>query len=155
MSGKVKSEEHIAKMRASLKQIKNPFKVQGDGKHSMRKVKATHKETGEIIEFNSITDAANELNLKNGNICRCCKKGWSTGGYLWEYLDDKTNKHAIYGKRILDGKIVHQFDSIREAGRMLGTGADSGVRKALKNPSRYSWKGCRWYYQKDEDLSKS
>ena len=154
MSGRVQSEQQIERMRSSLRKRTNPFKVQGDGKHSMRKVRATHKETGEIIEFNSITDAANKLNLKNGNICRCCKKGWSTGGYLWEYIDDKSIKHAIYGKRILDGKIVHQFNSIREAGRVLGTGGGAGVTKALKNPSRYSWKGCKWYYQTEEEFKR-
>ena len=154
VSGRVKSDETIAKMRATNKARTNHFKVQGDGKHSMRKVRATHKESGEVLEFESITDAANKLNLKTSNICRCCRSKWSAGGYLWKYVDEKSNRYAIYGKRILDGKIVHQFKSQREAGRVLGTGGGSGVRKALKNPSRYSWKGCRWYYQTSEEFQR-
>lgn len=148
MSGVSKSEEHTSKMRASLKERyknKPAFKVNGDGKHLRRKVRGTHHITGEIVEFNSMTDAANQLNLAAGNISRGIAKGFRVGDYLWEKIDDKPKSFAIYGKRILDGKIIHHFDSIREAARVLGTGDAGGVRKALKNPSRYSWKGCRWY----------
>lgn len=147
MQGKEKSLEHIAAIRTSLKKIKNPFSVQGDGKHLRCKVRGTHIKTGEIVEFNSLTDAANSLALKVGNLSRAIKKGYSVGDYQWEKLENKTINQPIYGKRILDGKIIHHFKSAREAGRVLGTGGDSGVRKALKNPSRYSWKGCRWYYE--------
>ena len=147
MQGKTSGDERIAKMRKSLKERKNHFKVMGDGKHLRCKVKGTNPNTGEVVEFNSLTDACNKLNLKNGNLSRGIKKGYLVGGYKWEKLEDKTNNNPIYGKRILDGKIVYHFKSIREAGRVLGTGNSGGVRKALKNPSRYSWKGCRWYYE--------
>ena len=150
MSGVVKSEEHTSRMRASLKERAKhtpAFKVRGDGKHSKRKIKGTHIETGEELVFDSLTDACNKLGLKNGNLSRGIKNGYTVGGYKWERIDDKPINHAIYGKRILDGKIIHHFNSCREAAKVLGTGEASGVRKALKNPSRYSWKGCRWYYQ--------
>jgi len=148
--GVVKSDEHISAIRNGLRERykhQRAFKVQGDGKHARRKIKGTHIETGEEIVFDSLTDACNKLGLKNGNLSRGIKEGWRVGDYRWERLDDKPIKNAIYGKRILDGKIIHHFDSEREAGRMLGSGDASGVRKSLKNPSRYSWKGCRWYYQ--------
>ena len=148
MSGVVKSDEHISIIRASLKERyknKPAFKVNGDGKHARRKIKGTHHITGEIVEFNSMTDACNKLGLKSGNLSRGIKNGYRVGDYLWEKIDNKPNSYAIYGKRILDGKIIHHFKSIREAGRVLGTGCASGITKALKNPSRYSWKGCRWY----------
>lgn len=145
MAGIEKSSEHIANIKKSLKG--NTFKVKGDGKHHRTKIRGVHVNTGEIVEFNSITDAANTLHLKAGNLSRGIKNNYLVGEYRWEKLEDKTINHPIYGKRILDGKIIHHFNSIREAGRVLGTGGDSGIRKALKNPSLYSWKGCRWYYE--------
>lgn len=146
--GVTKSDLEIANIRAALKERKHNFKIRGNGKHFRCKVKGTNPNTGEIVEFNSLTDACNELHLKTGNLSRGIKNGYLVGGYKWEKLENKTNNQPIYGKRILDGKIIHHFRSAREAGKVLGTGSDSGVRKALKNPYRYSWKGCRWYYEK-------
>ena len=154
MQGKMKSSEHCAAISNALREKYkgNPFGDKtGDGKHHRTKVRGKHVKTGEIVEFDSIRDACRELSMKNGNLSRGIKKGYIVGGYRWEKLENKSHKYAIYGKRILDGQIIHHFDSVREAGRVLGNGAAAGVTKALKNPSRYSWKGCRWYYQKEED----
>lgn len=147
MRGIEKSDEHIESIRIALKQKNDHFKIRGDGKHLRCKVRGINPNTGEIVEFDSITDACNKLHLKNGNLSRGIKNGYLVGGYKWEKIDNKTINQPIYGKRILDGKIIHHFRSAREAGKVLGTGGSSGVRKALKNPSRYSWKGCRWYYE--------
>ena len=152
MSGRVVSEEQTNKMRASLKQrakCQDAFTKRGDGKHHRCKIRGTHTTTGEVVEFNSLKEAANSLSLKVGNLSRGINKGYLVGGYKWEKLENKTINQRIYGKRILDGKVIHHFNSLREAGRVLGSGGDSGVRKALKNPSRYSWKGCRWYKEED------
>ena len=148
MSGVVKSKEHVSAVRKSLSG--NRLSVIGDGKHHMIKIRGTHNNTGEVVEFNSLTEACEKLGLKNGNLSRGIKKGFLVGGYKWEKLEDKTISKSIYGKRILDGKIIHHFKSMRESGKVLGTGSALGVRKAIKNPSRYSWKGCRWY---DEDVN--
>jgi len=151
MQGVVKSDEHVSQMRETLRErYKNKpcFEKNGNGKHHLCKVRGTHTTTGEVVEFNSLKEACEKLSLKNGNLSRGIKKGYTVGGYKWEKLEDKTVNYRIYGKRILDGKIIHHFNSVREAGRVLGTGSDSGVAKALKNPSRYSWKGCRWYREK-------
>jgi hypothetical protein len=151
MQGKEKSPEHIASIRNTLKdkyQGVNPFgDKSGDGKHARRKVRATNVETGEVLEFDSITEARKSIGIKggSGNISRAIKQKIVAYGYKWEKLDNRPYSHKIYGKRILDGKIIYHFDSIREAGRVLGSGKATGVTKALKNPSRYSWKGCRWY----------
>jgi len=149
MTGVEKSHEHIANISKSLKEKNHRFSISGDGKHHRTKIRGVHVNTGEIVEFDAIRDAGEKLNIPNGNITRAIKKGFTAGGYKWEKLEDKTINHRIYGKRILDGKIIHHFNSVREAGRVLGTGGDSGIRKALKNPFRYSWKGCRWYYEKE------
>lgn len=147
MRGIERSEDQIEAIRSTLKKKNVSFTVRGDGKHLRCKVRATNVNTGEVLEFDAIRDAGEKLNIPNGNIARAIKKGFTAGGYKWEKLEDKTINQPIYGKRMLDGKIIHHFNSIREAGRVLGTGGDSGVRKALKNPSRYSWKGCKWYYE--------
>jgi len=147
MQGIEKTDEHIENIRLTLKQKRDHFKVRGDGKHLRCKVRATHIKTGEVLEFNSLTDACKQLHLKNGNLSRGIKNGYLVGGYKWEKIENKTINQPIYGKRILDGQIVYHFRSAREAGKVLGTGGDAGVRKSLKNPSRYSWKGCRWYYE--------
>lgn len=147
MQGKEKSAEHISKMRESLKRNNVGFTVNGDGKHLRRKIRRIDPNTGEVVIYESSTDACNEMGIKSSNLSRGIKKGYLVGGYKWEKVDKKSINQPIYGKRILDGQIIHHFDSIREAGRVLGSGHGSGIRKALKNPSRYSWKGCRWYYQ--------
>ena len=147
MRGVCKSEEHISKMRDSLKRNNIGFTVTGDVKHLRRKIKRIDTNTGEVVVYESLTDACNKLGLKTGNLSRAIKNGYFTGGYKWEKIDNKPINYPVYGKRILDGKIIHHFDSVREAGRVLGTGGACGIRKAIKNPSRYSWKGCRWYYQ--------
>ena len=151
MQGKEKSPEHIASISKGLRdkyQGIDPFKGKGgDGKHHRIKVRATNIKTGKVLEFGSITEAMEGIGLTagSGNISRAIKRKIVAYGYKWEKLENKTINHPIYGKRILDGKIIHHFNSAREAGKVLGTGSASGIRKALKNPSRYSWKGCRWY----------
>lgn len=47
--------------------------------------------TGVIIkEWNSLSDAANQLGLKVSNICKVCQgKRKSTGGYKWEYKQEE------------------------------------------------------------------
>lgn len=148
--GKIKSNECVDKIRQAHKSSGNyPKNPEGGRLHAKQKVRGTHKETGEIIEFDSIKEAADAVGIKYPNICSCISgKQKHAGGYKWEKLTDKKKSYSVYGKRILDGKIVYHFNSLREAGRELGSGECSGIRKALKNPSRYSWKGCRWYYEK-------
>lgn len=46
----------------------------------------THKTTGEIVEFESATDAWITLNISQGNITSCCQGNRkSAGGYEWHY----------------------------------------------------------------------
>jgi len=147
--GNLKSTECIEKVRQAHKSSDNyPKNPEGGRLHAKQKVRGTHIQTGEIIEFDSIKEAADAIGIKYPNICACFRgRQHHAGNYKWEKLTNKKKSYAVYGKRILDGKIIHHFNSLREAARVLGSGDVSGVRKALKNPSRYSWKGCRWYYE--------
>ena len=145
--GKIKSPECVEKVKQAHKSSGNyPKNPEGGRLHSKQKVRGTHIQTGEIVEFDSIKEAADAVGVKYPNICACFRgRQHHAGSYKWEKLTDKKKSYAVYGKRIIDGKIIHHFNSLREAARVLGTGDISGVRKAVKNPSRYSWKGCRWY----------
>ena len=155
-SGVPKTQTHCNSISQTHKQnafmlgvVNNPNGSRGKSEY---KVRGTHKQTGEIIEFNSLKDAAEHLGIKYNNISNALnnKNGRkSAGGYTWEKTCATKRKHPIYGRRILDGK-EFWFDSIRDAAKVLNSDANksAGLRKALKNPSRYSWKGCRWYHQK-------
>ena len=147
---------------ATCKKISNVLKQKGfmkgvvnnpDGGKKLRmKIRGKNVITGEIKEFESLKEAAAYCGIKYNNISVCLnnpKRSKSAGGYTWERMSDRKKNHPVYGKRILDGKIVGPFDSIRAAALELNNDANNhaGIRKALKNPSRYSWKGCRWYYQ--------
>lgn len=68
--GKKQSEVHIRK-KAEAKKIP---------------IIGTHKTTGEIVEFDSMTDAWMTLNINKGDICSCIKgRLKSAGGYVWVY----------------------------------------------------------------------
>ena len=149
MQGVVKSDEHIANIKASLKKNNVGFTIRGDGKHLRCKIRGIHVNTGEVVEFNSLTEACNELGLKNGNLSRGIKNGYVVGSYKWEKTENKTINNPIYGKCVLTGKVLHEFKSEREAAKVLGTGNSGGVRKSLKKPAFHTWKGCRWYYKQD------
>jgi group I intron endonuclease len=122
----------------------------GNGKHSALKIKGTNIETGEIKEWNSVSEAAIEVGgsvKKNGNILRAARKGYKCYGYTWEILEDKTKKKSIFGVNKKTKMIGPKYESIRQAAREVGDGgAGSGIIKSLRNPGKYSWKGYYWYY---------
>lgn len=46
----------------------------------------THKTTGEVVEFYSMSEAGRKTNARQGDICRCCQgERKSSGGYIWKY----------------------------------------------------------------------
>ena len=58
-----------------------------------KKVRAYKKDCGDFVgEFNSISKASRELNVKDSHIINVCKgRAKSAGGYNWEYVDGKTS----------------------------------------------------------------
>jgi group I intron endonuclease len=147
MTGVEKSPEHIDNVRKSHKRNGVGFTVRGDGKHSRIKVKTIDVNTLEEKFYDSITECAEALGIANHNLCRYLKNGWKCKGHRIIKLEDKKINHSIYGVDKITNQVKYSFNSIREAGRELGTGGDSGVRKSLKHPHRYTWKGCYWFYQ--------
>lgn len=147
MTGLEKSPEHIENIRKTLKSRGIGFTIRGDGKHSRVKVKTINVDTLEETYYDSITECANALGVKISNLHGSMRKGWKVKGHRIIKLEDKKQSHAIYGLDKITNKVKYTFHSVRAAGRDLGSGGDSGVRKSLKNPHKYTWKGCYWFYQ--------
>lgn len=101
-------------------------------KNFFRPVAMCDKETSiDIMKFESITDAASFVGLKNTNdITRCCKgTQFSAGGYRWRYLEEqlpnfekkKGYRSAVKVKQFSkDKKLLASFSSITEAQEKTG-----------------------------------
>ena len=85
--------------------------------------------------------------MDSRNVHQYIKHGWKCKGHRVIKLEDKPPSHAIYGVDKITNKVKHSFPSLSEAGRVLGTGRTQGISKSLKNPHKYTWKGCYWFYQ--------
>lgn len=123
----------------------------GNGKHSGLRIRGTNIETGEIKEWENARMAAQDITgdpNKNSNILLSARKGYKCYGYKWEILEDKKKKKAVFGINKKTEQIEVRYESIADAVRVLGgTVKDTGIKKSLKNPGKYSWKGYLWYYQ--------
>lgn len=49
---------------------------------------AIHEDSGEVLEFNSVTECANYLGAAIGDISNCHKNGWKRRGYFFKYKED-------------------------------------------------------------------
>lgn len=147
MSGVEKSSEHIENIRKGMKRNNVGFTIRGDGKHSRVKVKTINVNTLEETYYDSIKECAEALGVKSSRLSTSIRKGWKVHGHRIIKLEDKKQSHAIYGVDKITNQVKYTFNSIREAGRELGTGNADCVRKSLKHPHRYTWKGCYWFYQ--------
>lgn len=156
MSNLDRSDEWISKVTNSIRdKVKRGEQWgflldehRGNGSHLKMKIQGTHTQTGEVLEFDSLSDACEELNIKNGNLSRAIKEGWMAGGYKWKKLTDKQYTRAVIGVDKNTGEKLYECESIRAAHRLLSSSdiKGSGIRKSLKNPGHYTWKGCHWYY---------
>ena len=147
MTGVEKTPEHIDNIRKGLKNKGHDFSIRGDGKHRRIKVKTINVNTLEEKFYDSITECAEGLNIDVRNLHSYIKNGWKVRGHRIIKLEDKPVSHAIYGIHKVTNRVEYSFPSLNEAGRTLGTGKTSGLHKSLKNPHKYTWKGCYWFYQ--------
>jgi len=123
------------------------FSVRGNGKHRSIKVKTINVITLEEKYYDSITECAEALDIDSSNLHSYLRNGWRCKGHRVVKLEDKPSSYAVYGVDKVTNKVLYSFRSVSEAARELGTGNSSGVDKSLKNPHRYTWKGCYWFYQ--------
>ena len=81
-----------------------------------------------IQKFNSITEAAKQLNIDKSKICACCNGRQKTAyGYQWSYTSDispveyKKKRACVVQQFNLNNEFIKEFSSISEAARALNT----------------------------------
>jgi group I intron endonuclease len=125
-------------------------KNRGNGKHSGVKIRGKNLSTGICTDYENARMAALSLTgdpNKNGNILLAAKKGGTAYGHKWQLLEEKSKKKPVFGVNKKTEQIELRYESIADAVRSISPGTKStGLIKSLKNPGRYSWKGCWWFY---------
>ena len=125
-------------------------KNRGNGKHCGIKIRGKNLSTGICTDYENARMAALSLTgdpNKNGNILLAAKKGGTAYGHKWQLLEEKSKKKPVFGVNKKTEQIEIRYESIADAVRSISPGAKStGLIKSLKNPGRYSWKGCWWFY---------
>lgn len=121
----------------------------GNGEHFRAQLMSVNIETGEERIWESASKAAIELTdnrKKCGNIIRAADNGYKAYGYLWKRLEPSKHHTSVYGINKVNWSRTPTYKSISEAVRIHGGNiSDSGLRKSLNNPRKYSWKGFYWY----------
>ena len=121
----------------------------GNGEHFRAQLMSVNVETGEERIWESASAAAIELTdnrKKCGNIIRAADNGYKAYGYLWKRLEPSKRHTSVYGINKVNWLRTPTYKSISEAVRIHGGNkSDSGLRKSLNNPRKYSWKGFYWY----------
>ena len=124
-------------------------KNRGNGEHFRAQLMSVNVETGEERIWESASAAAIELTdnrKKCGNIIRAADNGYKAYGYLWKRLEPSKRHTSVYGINKVNWLRTPTYKSISEAVRIHGGNtSDSGLRKSLNNPRKYSWKGFYWY----------
>ena len=121
----------------------------GNGKHFCAQLMSVNVETGEERIWESASAAAIELTdnrKKCGNIIRAADNGYKAYGYLWKRLEPSKRHTSVYGINKVNWLRTPTYKSISEAVRIHGGNiSDSGLKKSLNNPRRYSWRGFYWF----------
>ena len=110
---------------------------------------------GELIKiWDSITEAALQLNLSTSTISRCCNGhiGRKTyGGYVWRYINDSFDKYSVYNERHtsiiqydLNYNYINNYSTIAEASRKTGISPNNICTCCLGNTKTAG--GFIWKY---------
>jgi hypothetical protein len=105
--------------------------------------------TGKVYDWNSAREAALEITgdaKRNSNILNAAKKGFKYYGYRWMIMENKTKKKAVFAVNKKTDMIEIRFESIAATLRYYQATSSTGLRRSLKNPGRFGWKGCYWFY---------
>ena len=125
-------------------------KNRGNGKHCGIKIRGKNLSTGICTDYENARMAALSLTgdpNKNGNILLAAKKNGTAYGHKWQLLEEKSKKKSIFGVNKKTEQIEFRYESIADAVRSISPDtSSSGLIKSLKNPGRFSWKGCWWFY---------
>ena len=151
-----KKEEIVIPVKEKKKSPGNPQylipfndKTRSDGKHSGLKIRGRNLETGKVYDWNSAREAALEITgdaKRNSNILNAAKKGFKYYGFRWLIMEEKSKKKPVFGVNKKTEMVEVRFESIIAAVRELEGKNTNGIRKSLKNPGRFSWKGYYWFF---------
>lgn len=79
--------ERASKTKKDKKQTKE--QIEKRAKAHQKSIVQLDKNNNFIIEWQSATQASNELNIDSSSITKCCKNKLKTcGGYIWRYAND-------------------------------------------------------------------
>ncbi len=159
LTGRKLSPERIAKMSEYRKGIKQSREVVEKRKIGMHKYYLENGIKVRCVELDTIyptvSEAAKELNLLKANIYKVLHGERNiTGGYHWEYVDPelkakyppRINKcnHSIKPRRVRCVETGVEYNSIREAGRIIGINRNS-ICNCLSGCSQTA-AGYHWEY---------
>jgi group I intron endonuclease len=140
----LKEQQHIKKLKATEEGYNSD---RGGG--FKKSVHQYCKETGiKLKKFNSLEEAANEVNSSRSNISSACLGSSKTAkGFYWSYKEKDYFKVA--DKRLkgvtqknINGEFMQEFKSIAEASRQTGIGKSciaKAVRGERQQAGGYLW----------------
>lgn len=111
-----------------------------------------------IKTYDSVQAAAKDTKITPSNISMVCTGQRKTaGGYVWRYIEGKTNRKDRIAKpvcmiSISTHKILKQFNSVREASQETGI-YEGSIRKVCEG-NRKSAHGYIWRYADEEEAKK-
>lgn len=123
-----------------------------------KKVVLQYDLSGNLLrEWDGIVDITNDLGYNGGNIANCCRGVVKTSnGFIWRYKDEwfdlnlpnlmnksKMRTHLSVIQKTLDGEIVAEYDTIREAVR---NGFKSYSILRCCDGKANSYKGFQWSF---------
>jgi hypothetical protein len=125
-------------------------KNRGNGKHCGLRIRGKNMTTGVCTDYENAREAARAVTgdpKKNANILLAARHyGRIAYGHRWQILEEKSKKKAVFGVNKKTELIEVRFESIAAAVRAFSDDISSaGIRKSIKHPGRYSWKGYYWF----------
>ena len=121
---------------------------------------------GNLIKiWDSISDAARELDVNVANLSKCCNKAVDVyktiGGYIWRFFGDELTKEhkdrcskrknsKPIAQHTLSGELIYVFKNMTEA--EFATGVHHGNISACCNKRRDKAGGFIWKYYEGEDI---
>ena len=131
----------------------------GQGQHNSRKINQYNDKQEKIASYNSISEAAEKNNCSLECILHCLSGRTATGkGYYWSYENEVPKfKKSNHRKRIyqfdLDGKLIKEFESARNADRFYNFPMGTTASCANKNSRRK--RVGEYIFTYDSELDKS
>jgi hypothetical protein len=145
----VKKEKKPREYRAVPHLIQWNEENRGNGKHFGFKIRGKNLETGLCTDYESARVAAEQVtgkSINNSNIILAARTGRTAYGHKWQIIEEKDHKSAVFGVNKKTEQIELRYESINAALRAHESNDKQGILKSLKNPGRFSWKGCWWFY---------